>query len=689
MRLIKMSLMVTLLINLAWAEFDPARFNFGADWEYPSKNGKINELKGVLDYWTIWIHENEFIPFWHGAMLDTCSKYGQTPVFYGYLIAGLSGLGDADQGGKLDAEGGAWLRSNIGKVVQTYEAYAQKIASRYGTSKPSIWLMEPDFSQYCDGDGQDLSVADAAKLMSQLIGAVKKYLPSAYFSLDISPWNNDQASYLKNFDLSQVSFMSNSGGRTQAGSDRIRNDANNNVTWAQVNSASGKCIIADAGYGVGGKPTGHASDWDDINNIKNRMKDGVLAVTHKDPQTGWGNTVKSLKSSLSGVSSKCSDFKFDIKYALAVTASSGGKVTKSPDALTYTSGTMVTLTAVPNSGYKFAAWSGDTTGSASTITVKMTKDMSITAVFVDVNAKTQFALTINVSGSGVVKTTPESLLYDSGTTVALEAFVVNGATFTQWGGAVSGSTNPALLVMSGNKVVNASFTGENVNTTNLVKNGSFVDGTSDWDFGAYEDGKAEGEVVNGEFKFTLTQPGTEKWMIQLMQPGVTLDNGKRYVFSFYGYAQSETKIAANIGMPVDPFTSYLRERAVTFTTTKTKYEYTFTMSKTTTSDARIEFNGGLATSSWFIDNVELKEELEIGVAAPAPSHRVDNVLAKSGSDSRVVISWYDHAGRLLHTVSGDQSILAMRNTFRFNGSAVAVVNNGGQRLVYRTVNLTK
>lgn len=174
MRLIRILGVVALLMNISWAEFNPSRFNFGCDWEYPSKNGRINEVKGVLDYITVWCHEDTFINPWHGAMVDTCRKYGLTPVFYGYLVAGLSGLGDADVGGKLDAQGGGWLRSNLNKVLQTYEAYAQKIASRYGTSKPVIWLMEPDYSQYCDGDGNDLSYDEAMKYMGQMVAAIKK-----------------------------------------------------------------------------------------------------------------------------------------------------------------------------------------------------------------------------------------------------------------------------------------------------------------------------------------------------------------------------------------------------------------------------------------------------------------------------------------------------------------------------------
>jgi hypothetical protein len=44
----------------------------------------------------------------------------------------------------------------------------------------------------------------------------------------------------------------------------------------------------------------------------------------------------------------------------------------------------VELTAVPDSGYKFDAWSGDLQGSANPETIEMTDDKSVTATFTEV-----------------------------------------------------------------------------------------------------------------------------------------------------------------------------------------------------------------------------------------------------------------------------------------------------------------
>ncbi|MDR2693226.1 MAG: carbohydrate-binding domain-containing protein [Chitinispirillales bacterium] len=73
----------------------------------------------------------------------------------------------------------------------------------------------------------------------------------------------------------------------------------------------------------------------------------------------------------------------DTSYKLTVTRAppEGGSVTVSPDSAAYRPNVTVSLTATPESGYEFADWSGDRTGSNSTLSVTMTKDMAVTANF--------------------------------------------------------------------------------------------------------------------------------------------------------------------------------------------------------------------------------------------------------------------------------------------------------------------
>lgn len=70
-------------------------------------------------------------------------------------------------------------------------------------------------------------------------------------------------------------------------------------------------------------------------------------------------------------------------YTLSITASpsAGGTVTASPNASSYTAGTVVTLTAVPASGYTFSGWSGAASGTSSTTTITVNSNLAVTANF--------------------------------------------------------------------------------------------------------------------------------------------------------------------------------------------------------------------------------------------------------------------------------------------------------------------
>lgn len=72
-------------------------------------------------------------------------------------------------------------------------------------------------------------------------------------------------------------------------------------------------------------------------------------------------------------------------YTLTVNAVNG-TVAKNPDQASYTSGSLVVLTATPSDGYQFSHWSGDTNGSFNPVSVTMDGNKSITAIFSPVGA---------------------------------------------------------------------------------------------------------------------------------------------------------------------------------------------------------------------------------------------------------------------------------------------------------------
>ncbi len=124
---------------------------------------------------------------------------------------------------------------------------------------------------------------------------------------------------------------------------------------------------------------------------------------------------------------------------------------------TYDQGTLVTLTAVPQTNWTFVQWEGDLTGSTNPITAAIDSNMHVTARFASIF--TQYELTVNVDGQGNVTLTPEPILgtYDSSTVVSLLAEPSLGWEFSGWSGDLTGTVNPDTVVMDSNLTVTATF----------------------------------------------------------------------------------------------------------------------------------------------------------------------------------------------------------------------------------------
>jgi len=141
------------------------------------------------------------------------------------------------------------------------------------------------------------------------------------------------------------------------------------------------------------------------------------------------------------------------QYTLSINVVGGGSVSKNPNQTTYTYGTNVTLAATANIGWSFASWSGAVSGTASPVTVNMTGDKSVTATFTE----NTYTLIVNTIGSGSVNLNASGP-YHYGDAVVLTSSASIGWIFHYWTGDLTGSTDPATLIMTGNFTVTAHFT---------------------------------------------------------------------------------------------------------------------------------------------------------------------------------------------------------------------------------------
>lgn len=146
-------------------------------------------------------------------------------------------------------------------------------------------------------------------------------------------------------------------------------------------------------------------------------------------------------------------------YSLATSTngSCSGSIVLDPPGGTYPPGTAVTATAAPDPGCRFAAWSGDASGSANPLTVVMDRNQSIGAEFVPDG--TTYTLTTDTTGdgSGSILLDPAGGTYPEHATVRARAEAAPGSTFVGWSGDVSGSNPEVDVYMDGHKSIIAEF----------------------------------------------------------------------------------------------------------------------------------------------------------------------------------------------------------------------------------------
>jgi hypothetical protein len=139
----------------------------------------------------------------------------------------------------------------------------------------------------------------------------------------------------------------------------------------------------------------------------------------------------------------------------------------------------------------------------------------------------------------------------------------------------------------------------------LVKNGDFAKGLEEWTFGAWQ-GKANGEVgPEGIFKVVIIDPGSEGWNIQLLQPGILLQDGHAYAVTFDAWAEAPRLI----GSGVENSENYASFGGMQVQLTKEKktFVYQFTKQGGTDPKGRVSFSLGGEGGTVYIDNVKVED----------------------------------------------------------------------------------
>jgi hypothetical protein len=189
---------------------------------------------------------------------------------------------------------------------------------------------------------------------------------------------------------------------------------------------------------------------------------------------GWSGDVTSSNSTITVTmdSNKSVTATFNFLYTLTVIklGAGTGTVTSSPSGINcgvicshqFSSGTNVTLTATSDSGSVFGEWSGDVTGSNSTITVTMNLNKSVTAIF---NVLYTLTITKAGTGTGTVISNPAgidcgatcSYQFVEGTSITLTATPDSSFVFDGWSGDVTDPSSTITFTMDDDKDITATF----------------------------------------------------------------------------------------------------------------------------------------------------------------------------------------------------------------------------------------
>jgi mannose/cellobiose epimerase-like protein (N-acyl-D-glucosamine 2-epimerase family) len=215
--------------------------------------------------------------------------------------------------------------------------------------------------------------------------------------------------------------------------------------------------------------------------------------------------------------------------------------------------------------------------------------------------------------------------------------------------------------------------------TELIRNGTFSSGSTNWNLGKYG-GSSSGSVSSGEYAIIVTTPGTEYWNVQFTQGSLSLGQGKTYRFSFDAYKGTQNSgtqtMQVNIGQSASPYTSYFgtQNKLVTLATTKTHYSYLIAMTNASDANARVEFNCGNSTGGYYIDNVSLLEETVSTPQLRAIPMSIDFGNVTTGTDTTINITM-QNAGNATTTISAIQTSSSVFTTGMTLPATVAASGN--------------
>jgi len=198
-----------------------------------------------------------------------------------------------------------------------------------------------------------------------------------------------------------------------------------------------------------------------------------------------------------------------------------------------------------------------------------------------------------------------------------------------------------------------------------VQNGDFSDQFNNWTWNV-TGGASASRVIDSEqqFKFAISNGGSEYYHIQVTQQDVPLIQGLSYIFEFDAYADSPRLFEAKLTKDGDPYTNYGKIGPTALTTSKKHFTYEFIMGDASDTQARVVLNAGNDNADIYVDNVSLKmvddmhikqkhhhpESFELYQNYPNPFNPSTFIRFRLIKNTQVKLTIYDIRGREIATL---------------------------------------
>jgi hypothetical protein len=174
---------------------------------------------------------------------------------------------------------------------------------------------------------------------------------------------------------------------------------------------------------------------------------------------GWQGTSGGTNNPLNVIMNQTNNVQAIFGTVVSINAVGGGSVVLSrPNPIPF--GTTIAAAAVPNNGGYFVIWNGAVSGTNTPVFITVTNPTpTVNALFTTLPAG-KYALNAVVYGDGTVSVNPQQSYYNFGDTVTLTAATTNaGFIFYGWTKGATGTSNPLVVIVTSNTIIQANFAG--------------------------------------------------------------------------------------------------------------------------------------------------------------------------------------------------------------------------------------